>query len=345
MRSARAFCGIVSLLVGCQTPAPPQRRSVEAAWSTGAGAAGETTSPVPSSPATDDTAIAQVNGVPVPRSAMLDLLLEGHGAELLEHHVVVTAAKARARAKEILVTQGDLDAEYERSLLALLGPNAVGDSKDLRLKAAQAVLDDMLVSRNISRAEYRLVMERNAYLRKLAEREIPLTEAQVREHFNRLHGERVHVRHIQLASRTDLDQVLRLRKSGADFGELALRYSAHRPGAEKYGELPPFTRDDPSIPQLLRETAFTLPVGGESDPILAEGWYHVIRVERREPADAVTLEAARPQVEKSLRERQSEAAMQQWHARLLSESEIEIADPKLRSLFFQKHADHRSARR
>lgn len=299
-------------------------------------------------PATQDVgelAIAFVGGDPIPRSDLINLLLDGHGVGAFEQLLVLHAARRLAGERGLVITRADIDAEYDRAIQSLLGETVVGDPEHLRRQVGESLLDDVLASRNLSRSEFALVMQRNAYLRKIVLADLDVTDPQLREEFARRYGERVEIRHIQLASRSSVNKVVAQRSAGVDFGELAMRYSANRKTGENRGLLPPLSVDDPEIPKALRDAAFSLPVGRESKAIRVDDWYHLIRVERRIPAQSASFEDVRGDVERSLRSRLTDAHMQTLYAELFGSADIRIVDPKLRELFYQRHGDHPSAPR
>lgn len=287
--------------------------------------------------------IARADGVPIDRSRVVDLLIEGHGVALLEQIIVLEKAERLAAERGLSVTQADVEAEYDRALDNLLGEAGLSESQGLRREAAETLLAEVLAGRNVSRREFMLVTRRNAVLRKILSAELSFDERQLKEEFQRLYGERVEIRHIQLASRAEVDSVLQELKAGADFSELALRRSANPDSRRRGGLLPPFAANDPDVPLQLRQKAFSMEVGERSDPIHVDGWYHLVRLERRLPAESVPFDAVRQEVERSLRARLTDPKMQDLYARLFYEARIEIYDPKLRDLFFEKHASHQSA--
>lgn len=333
--------GLLSALLGCQmspSPDPVAPVAVERAWGT----------PTPKT-LTDQTqpaarwgsieVIARVNGRPIERSELVALLIGGRGVEVMEQMVALEAARQLAVERELTVSAADIDAEYDRSLDALLGKeNIKNDPDSLRRKAGESLLGEMLARRGVSRVEYRMVMKRNAYLRKLAEAGLELDEAQLRREFERTHGERVEIRHVQLASRADVDHVLEQGRAGVDFAELARRYSANEHSRDSGGLLPPFSADDEQIPAALRRAAFSLDPGTESGAIRVDDWVHLIRVERRIPALPISFEQARDAVERSLRERLVADRMQRSYADLLRGDGIEIVDPTLRDLYDQRQS-------
>ncbi|MEE9296200.1 MAG: peptidylprolyl isomerase [Phycisphaerae bacterium] len=326
------------LLCGCATTPEAPPVTVADAWQSSSPkpvAEDQAARFVPSPDAGDVVAVVQ--GVPITRSRVVDLLIESHGVGLLEQLIVLESARQRAKAEGIRISKADVDAEYQRSLSLLVGESGDNEPDSLRTKAGESMLEDMLLRRNSSRIEYMLVMERNAILRKLVENRIVVDQASLEAEFSRLHGERAQIRHIQIASRADFERMLAERAGGAEFGDLAVRYSVNQASAERLGLLPPFTKDDPNIPEVIRREAFLLPAGQDSNPIYVDGWYHIIRVERRIDADKVSLEEVRDEVEQSLRQRLTNAAIVRLHAELFNESKVEIVDPALAKLFYDRH--------
>lgn len=305
-----------------------------------AAAASDAPSAAPTTGAPSDGAIATVDGRPIGRRQLTDLLLAGHGVGVLEQLVVLERAKQLAAKQGILVTPKDIEAEYERMLRNLLSPlEAADEAADFDRAEAERLLEGVLAKRNISRAEYMQVVERNAYLRALVSVSMKFTDQQVREEYGRLFGARAEIRHIQLASLPEAQKVAALLKAGDDFASAARNHSQNLRTGPAGGLLPAFTRNDESIPRGLRETAFRLKEGEVSPPVRVDDWYHIVRLERMLPAEERPLVEVRPLVESSLRKRQSEPAMQNLYRQLFEQADIKINDPVLAKEFARKHPE------
>ncbi|HUU83076.1 MAG TPA: peptidyl-prolyl cis-trans isomerase [Phycisphaerae bacterium] len=285
--------------------------------------------------------IATVNGQAIGRDQLFRLLMAGRGVDVLEQLIVLEVVCREADTRGITVTASDVDAEYDTALRSLLSTLPAADEKSFDREAGERLLDEILAGRGVSREEYRLGIVRNAYLRRLALARMQFSEGEVREEFSRSYGERVGVRHIQLAGRSDADRVQRELAAGADFGEVARRYSANAATAPGGGLLRPFSRDDPDVPALLRETAFQLAAGQVSNPIRVDAWYHVIRVEERLPAGERSLDEVRDELADRVRQRRVAPAMQALSIELFDRARVEIVDPALESAFFKRHPDLR----
>ena len=286
--------------------------------------------------------IAVVDGKPIARDSIIELLLRGRGVGVLEQFVVLEAAKREVAARGLTVTEGDVSAEYDRALRRLLSPLPTDESVPVDRKAGERLLEQILSSRNISRAEYLVGMRRNAHLRKIVEHDMHFTDAQVEAEFERAYGARVKVRHIQVAGLAEAERIeKRLADPGADFAELARDYSANPNTAPAGGLLRVFSQQDEDVPALMRTTAFALEPGRHSTPLRVGEWFHILKVEERYPPGQVALPQARDELEERLRRRLTEPAMQQLHQALLQRVEVEILDPVLAEEFQRGHQRQR----
>ncbi len=341
------LCTIALLLCipGCQSPQREAPRTVSSAWQEPPSQPAEvpaSSSLVPpqlatSSVASDSGSIAIVNGVPVSRESFVSALIEAHGLPQLEQLVALEVSTQAAERAGFVVSQSDIEDEYFRSLDRLLGDEDKSKSKALRSEAGEALLKEVLASRNLSHGTYMLIMERNACLRKLALRNVRLEDDAVRVQYSRMYGERVQVRHIQVLQRSELDKVVAEHASGVDFPTLAVKYSANRDSAERLGMLEPFSADDPEVPRLLRKAAFDMSVGDPAKPVFADGWYHFMKLERKIPASEVTFEEVRSDVEDKLRDRLLDVEMQRLYASLMREADIQVMEPGLQERFYERY--------
>ncbi|MCP4592961.1 MAG: hypothetical protein GY842_19675, partial [bacterium] len=273
---------------------------------------------------------------PISRDRIVDLLLQAHGVGLLEQMIVLQGAERELAARGLAITQEDIEAEYDRGLRRMLSPLPAQEPAGLDRAAGERVLERLLSTRNISRDEYLMGMRRNACLRKIVGHELHLTEAQLEAEFERAHGERVKVRHIQMATFAEVDRIKRRLDAGEMFADLARNYSANPNTAPSGGLLRVFSRDDEDVPELMRKTAFGMPVGAHSAPVKIEQWYHLLTVEQRYPAREARFDDVRAELSDQLRERLTEPAMEQLQQTLLHQAEVEVLDPVLAGEFRRK---------
>ena len=333
-------------VTACHAPRESASRPVSDAWADNARQRPQPESsaaqPVETAlmPVADDDVIALVDGRPISRSQLVNLLLAGHGVGILEQLVVLECARSVAAQQGLVVTQFDIDAEYERSLRTLSGPlQAAPEQAPFDRDQAERVLAEVLSRRNVSRAECLAMVTRNAFLRAIVSANMTFTDEQLRAEFERSCGPRVEIRHIQSASIADAERVAGLLGAGEDFADLATRYSANARTAVGGGLLRSFSASDDQVPAALRDAAFRMHPGEVSNPLRVDEWYHIVKIERRLPADSRSFEQLRSELENRLRERLTTPAMQTLYTKLFEQADIHIVDPGLAVQFARKHPE------
>lgn len=290
-------------------------------------------------PVAEDDIVATVNGRHISRKLLTDVLIRSHGAALLEQLLGLQTAWRAAADRGLTITEGDIHNERDQSLKRMAIAAGLTTNATFDREAAEQLLDAVLTQKNMSPDEFDIIVRRNAYLRKIVTSVQTVSVAGIRREHDRIHGEKVQIRHIQAASLPDINRSTERLRAGESFGEVAQRYSANRATARDQGLLDPFSRGNDDIPQVLRDAAFTLKPGEVSAVLRVGEWYHVIKVEERIPADGIPFEAAREEAERSLRERLAEPAMYALFEKLFRSATIEIRDAGLRAAFERKHPD------
>jgi len=294
------------------------------------------TPPAPGQTLTDADTIAKINGRAIGRNRLFDLLVRSRGAEVLEQLTAFESAAALATEKGLTISEADV--AYERRLAAerIGNPLAPFTSEPMDDAAAEQLLQTVLAEKRISPTEFDLVLRRNAYLRKIVEHDEAFSEAQYAAEFQRAYGERVCVRHIQLATPAEVARVQERLNAGEPFETLARTHSANRASAQNGGLLEPFARNEDQLPEVFRQAAFALNPGDASGAIRIGEWYHLMRVESRIPPEQRDLRAVRDILTERLRRRLGEAAMFTLYERLLREATMEVFDPVLRDAYLAR---------
>ena len=162
----------------------------------------------------------------------------------------------------------------------------------------------------LKRYEDRLIQE--AYLNqaiKAAE-----TESQLKARYqsfakDKAGQEEVHAQHILVKTEDEAKSVIAELDKGADFGELAKKYSTD-PSARSGGDLGYFGHDD-MVPAFA-DTAFALAKGQYSKtPVKTEFGWHVIKVEDRRAGKPPSFEEAREQLSRDLAHEIIDAKLQE----------------------------------
>ena len=358
MRYLIYHCAVVAtMLFGCaarESVTPPTvAQEWQARTSTGKSAdlAPTATSPVqvlegktdafPQTPP-PDRPIATVDGRPIARHRVIDVLLRSKGPSLLEQLIVLDAAEQLAAQRGLQVTPADVEREYDQALRRLTDPLAAVTPGRFDRQQAERVLDAVLARRNLSSEEFLMGVRRNAFLRRIVESQQTFSEEDLRAEFERLYGRRVRVRHIQLATPSEVARVQERLAAGEDFAELARRYSANVASAKEGGLLEPFSDQDERVPDLLRDVSFELQPGDVSGAVRVGDWYHFVQLVDVLPPEPVDFEQVRYEVEQRLRRRATEPAMRQLYKTLFDEADLRIHDQVLQEAFQQMYP-HRSS--
>ena len=110
------------------------------------------------------------------------------------------------------------------------------------------------------------------------------------------------------AVRKQAEDILAKLKGGADFAELAKKYSEDTGSAVKGGDLDYFGKG-----QMVSEfdkVAFSLQPGQMSDLVKTQFGYHIIKLVDKRPASQKTFAEVRPQIEDQLKYEQAQTAAQ-----------------------------------
>jgi parvulin-like peptidyl-prolyl isomerase len=277
----------------------------------------------------DGDAAAIVNGRPITKQQMVDLLMEARGLEVLQQLVVLELAKEETRRLKIRVSNEDVQREFERAR-DRIAPPVDANGRTLTEEEKDKSLEMLLQQKGITLIEFRLGMERNAHLRKVVERDFHVDDATLREEFARLYGEKVEVRHIQIGDVNGLHEALNRLEKGTDFAEVARAVSQNPDTAPKGGVLLPFAFNDEIVAPVLREAAFSMKPGEVSKPIRVGTWWHILKLERRVPAPDVRFEDAREKVEQSLRDHAIPQQMNRLITELFQKADVKVLDSGLK---------------
>jgi peptidyl-prolyl cis-trans isomerase C len=109
------------------------------------------------------------------------------------------------------------------------------------------------------------------------------------------------------------------QKKGADFGELAKKYSQDS-SASKGGELGFFTYDM-MVPEFSK-AAFALKKGEISQPVLSKFGYHIIKVEDKKEEQLPTYETAKDDIKRALLKKKKDILVNKWIENLRQKANV-----------------------
>lgn len=325
-----------------QSPPPPRPAASSTGGNNHAGTQADTSTAARHDSATgtsaqatpSDRVVARVNGVPVWRSQFVELLIAGHGGDMLQQLVAVELAEQEARKMGITVSDEQVQLEYRRSVAAML-PDTDRQGQPLDEAEKRTLLRNILQRRGVSIDEFQLAVRRNAILRALAADKVQVSEDMLRQEYDQRTAAKVVVRHIQLPNLRMCTQVRERLEQGESFESLARQFSTNPETAPVGGLMQPFTRDNPDLPGIFKERAFALHVGEISNPIKTDTVYHLIRLEQRIAPTTSQFEQMRPELYKAVRERMIAEQARQIQQQLFARADLEINNPALAKDFEQ----------
>lgn len=172
--------------------------------------------------------------------------------------------------------------------------------------------------------------------RKDFEKDVVISDAEVRQYYQDHEGEfsrpeRMKVRRIFLAAGSDsaerakvkarLEALAEEAKLGADFGELAKKYS-EGPDAAQNG-LMGWIAKGTLVPEL-ESAVFALAEGGLSEVVETQWGFNLLRVDQKEDAGTASFEEARTDIEPMLRARYADEHYKKWMGELRKRSRVRM---------------------
>ncbi|MCA9254414.1 MAG: peptidylprolyl isomerase [Phycisphaerales bacterium] len=276
-------------------------------------------------------AIAEVNGRPIDARSFIKTLVDARGLTLLQQLIFLEAVRAEADKRGASVSDSDVEREYD---LALAEAAAEGGPSTELTEAQREVLIDKWTKRNgVSRVELAIAMARQALLRKMASAEIRVTSDDVKAEYDRAFGDKVEVRHLQLPARRTYARIKSRLDRGDRFEDLVADYSVNSLTKSRGGLLPPFAKDDPTVPRAFARIAFGLKEGEISSLFESEGSYHLIKLERRLSGESSSLGDARKDIEEKVRQRRVAERMDTLGRELLMNAKVRIDESTMRSQY------------
>jgi peptidyl-prolyl cis-trans isomerase C len=201
------------------------------------------------------------------------------------------------------------------------------DRKALVLEAKKEGLDkDPAVQRELASADERVLQTA------LLQKEVgpTLSEDSIRARFDKENAgaageQEVHARHILVPTEAEAKDVIAQLKKGANFADLAKKYSKD-PGAAQGGDLGFFKKSDMVGP--FADAAFAMKPGQVSEtPVKTDFGWHVIKVEEVRTAPPPTFEASRDKVRQELIQEGVQKAVTQARAGITVEKTAPSAAP------------------
>jgi len=268
---------------------------------------------------TDEDVVAVVDGVKITKDQFFTRLLHSGGKVVLEQMIYEILLRQKAEQEGIKVSPQELEEKLKEFKQRFPTPDAMED----QLKKMGKTLED--VKRD---------METQILEEKLASRDIKISEEQMKQYYERnkqflTTREKFRAHVIQLSDEETANKVLGELKKGADFEELAKKYSIH-PSKDRGGDLGLFERSTWVLDPILESTLGKMKVGDISDVVKTHKGYWILRLDERIPARQLTYGEAKDKVEKMLLKRAIATSRWQLRSQLKKEADIKILMDELK---------------
>ena len=246
-------------------------------------------------------------------------LLELAGTQILQEEILERAIALAAAREDIALTEEMVNSERTMLLESL--------SRDP--DRAERLLADLRNARGLGPRRFSAMLRRSALLRSMVSNDVELEERVIRGAWDAEHGVKRIARIITVEDLVAAGKLRRQINEGEEFARLAAEFSMDR-SAPRGGLLAPVSRLDPSWPEPFRVALFQSDIGVISKPILVDGRYLLLKVEREEPASGVGFEEGRSAAEQTARLAAERILMDRLARRLARPAELKIIDREIR---------------
>lgn len=263
--------------------------------------------------------LAMLEGQPIGISTMQARLIEQSGAETLRELRLEAALRKTLLEAELSVEEADT-AREETLLLERFSSDE---------DTARMVLQTLRRNEGLGPERYAALLWRNAALRMLVKEEIELTPDTLQRLYLLEHGPKMVIRIMVVATLQEAEELHGRLIGGEDFEDLAASRSIDA-SRDRGGLLDPISSEDPTWPQALRSQIADLQPGELSGIVFFDDRFAIARLERTLPADDVSFEAVRDEIELAAQLSQERLRMAELAGRLGIKPKIKVLDPVLR---------------
>ena len=221
--------------------------------------------------------LAVVNGQEISRQQVGTEALRRFGPEVLQSIINKQLVFAECQKRGIAITEKDINDE----IIQRARQFNMSDERYIKLITSRRNIP-------VNRLKNDIIWSELA-LRRLAEAELQVTQAEIQQRMDSEFGDRVQVREIVLNSRADAEAVLdQVNEHPEQFGRFAKEYSVNPNSASVSGLLQPIRRNA-GLP-AFEKVAFALQPTQISGIIEIEGRFIILQCERIFPAVEMTSE-------------------------------------------------------
>ncbi len=258
-----------------------------------------------------DEVVASVNGEPISKDELYDVLVKQGGQQALEMIIMKKILRMESDKQEIQISEEDVGKEIEEMAEQYGGEEAFNQIMNMYGYDAEDIKEDVKMS---------LMIEG------LIKPRIDISQDEMKEYFDKNMQEfeteeQVEVNHILVETEDTAAEVKSKLDDGADFAELAKEYSTDESTKDFGGALGAVKRGE--MVTEFEKAAFSLQEGGISQPVNTEYGYHIIQVKGKIEAQEANFERSKEEIEKILLNNRLQPEFNKWYQEKLGEYEIE----------------------
>ncbi|MBX2988099.1 MAG: peptidyl-prolyl cis-trans isomerase [Bdellovibrionaceae bacterium] len=233
-------------------------------------------------------------------SAKNPLIIQNAKDEILKDFIIQSLIIDWARSHDIKVSDSDVDKEVEKI--------RAGYPDDLAFRRSLA---DENMSFSEWRESLRYTLIQRAFFEQLRAKLPTPTEAEIKKYFEENRSqfrkrERVFIRQI-VSDEESKAELLRTEAKNKDFANLAQKYSI-APERKSGGAVGWVEKGNVDF----FDPVFSQPVGALSQIIKSPFGFHIVKVEKKLPASAGSLDEARPEIVRHLMAQREQGAFVSW---------------------------------
>jgi foldase protein PrsA len=268
----------------------------------------------------DNKTVVTVNGQKITRGELDGRLEAQAGKSTLQQMVQQDLVFQYAKDNNIQVTDSELQDQLNKI--------------EQRFPAGQ--FEQVLKNQGLTLEDAKNVLREQIIVKKAVEKNMHVSDADVKSYFEKNRAlfntpAQIRARHILVRSRPEADSIEAQLHKGANFADLAKRFSMDPASKDKGGELGFFGAGQ-MVP-AFQNAAQALKPGQISAPVQTPFGWHVIQVEDKRPASTATLANSQQKARQQLMDAQEQQLIPQFLQQLRSKAKIDINDDRFANLF------------
>jgi parvulin-like peptidyl-prolyl isomerase len=270
--------------------------------------------------------VATIEDMSISQSDLDAVMNEAYGLKMLFELVELDLGKKALQEKGMTLTPTDVDRERELIFSRIFNGAA--------RESWETLLQQFLDQQKLTRTEFDIkIIQTRACLRKIVEPQVrgKIPELAIHRGFRQMFGAKMRIRDIELPDLAAVAQA-RNRLLSEPFDQVAKEMSTDLRTRDRGGEWEPFAVQDASIPEVIRDTAFSINVGDVSGDLQVGVHYHIIKVIEAIDPKLVTFEQERATVTQVMEDRLIDDSIHKMQLTLqqVAEAQINIDDPGMK---------------